>query len=76
MNLHLDRLTLRVSGLSVEQGRTLARLVSEGLMNAPPFDGGFRPSIRVAVDEQPGESLDSTARRIVDGILRDLGGAS
>ena len=73
MNLHLDRLTLRLAGLSEAQGRRLAQLVGEHLACAtPPAPAGTADAIRVTLEAQPGEALESMAQRIVAQMLRGL----
>jgi len=69
MNLHIDRMTLRVSGLSALEGRRLAHLVGERLGEAPPLEPGAVPSLAVNIEAQPDETLDSAARRIADAVL-------
>jgi hypothetical protein len=73
MNLHVDRLTLRLAGLSAADGRRLARLVGEGLAAAtPPVGAGRIDSLRVTLAAPGDEALEATAQRIVAGIVRDL----
>lgn len=72
MTLRLDRLTLRLSGISEPEGRRLARLVGEGLATAASITGSDVPALRVALAARPGEPLEATANRIVAELVRAL----
>lgn len=73
MNLAVDRLTLRLSGRSSDDGQRLARLIGEGLAAAAPLAAvGQVPSLRLAVDVQAGEPLQQLANRIVAAWLEAL----
>ena len=73
MNLHVDRLTLRLAGISEADGRRLAQLVGERLASAtPPAAAGTTDAMRVTVGAQRGEALESMAQRIVAEMLRGL----
>lgn len=71
MDLHIDRLTLRVPGLSRAEGYRLAELVGRGLSTIPPglADGH---STRVAVDATEGERLEVLAARITSQVSASL----
>jgi hypothetical protein len=73
MDLQVDRLTLRLAGISEEDGRRLAQLVGERLASAtPPEAAGTTDAMRVTVGGQRGEALESMAERIVAEMLRGL----
>jgi hypothetical protein len=73
VNLHLDRLALRVSGISEAEGRRLAQLVGERLAAAPSTAAaGTTDAMHLSLDAQPGEALESMAHRIVTEMLRGL----
>jgi hypothetical protein len=73
VNLHVDRLALRLAGISAADGRRLAELVGERLAAAPsPAGAADTGTMRLTVDAQPGEGLDSMAHRIVEALLREL----
>jgi hypothetical protein len=60
-DVHVDRLTLRVTGLDEDAARALARLVAEKLAGTlPPGSAG------------PGSPLDALAGRIADQVGRAL----
>ena len=63
--LSVDRLTLRMSGLSAGEGRRFAALLAECLAQAalPPGARGG-PSLRLSITAQTGESLESMARKV------------
>ncbi len=65
MDLHVDRLTLRLEGLSEADARRLAGLVAECLASADAPGAAFATDrLRVSVAPRPGEALESMARRI------------
>jgi len=73
MNLQVDRLALRISGIPEVDGRRLAQLVGDALATAtPPATDGTVDALRVSVETRPGEALESTARRIAAELLRVL----
>lgn len=73
MDLHIDRLTLRLSGISEADGRQLGRLIGDGIAAAPsPVGAHARERMDVAVAHRPGEPLESMAQRIVAEMLRGL----
>ena len=73
MNLDLDRLALRVSGIAEAEGRRLAQLVGECLAAAPATRAaGTTDAMHLTLDTQPGEALESMAHRIVTEMLRGL----
>lgn len=75
MNVDVDRLTLRLPGMTPADGRRLAQLVGEALASAPAAQGsGHVDSLRVTLDARPGEGLERLADRIAAGILRNLEG--
>lgn len=72
MNLHIERLTLRVPGLSSGEGRRLAELVGRGLSTIQPGVEG-RDALRLVVDARPGEGLEAMADRIATALSTSLG---
>jgi hypothetical protein len=73
MELHVDRLTLRVAGLSERDSARLARLVAEGLAAAAaPGAPIALDQLRVSVTLRPGETLATTAHRIAAEILHAI----
>jgi hypothetical protein len=69
MSLRIDRLTVRMFGLSEFEGRRLARLIGEHLQDAPSLEPGDVSHIAVDLDERMGETLESTARRIAERVI-------
>jgi hypothetical protein len=77
IDLHVDRLTLRLTGISAGDGRRLAQLVAECLAAADtPGSTVTADRLRVGVTASPGEPLESTARRIAAAVVRALGRSS
>jgi hypothetical protein len=77
MNLHVDRLTLRSTGLSEGDARRLPRLVAERLAAVGvPGDATPRDRLRVSVTPHPGEAIESMAGRIASEILDALARSS
>jgi hypothetical protein len=71
--LDIDRLSLRLTGLSEEQGRRLVRLVSEGLAASPLGDGkGDRAAVQSKQPAPAGTSVEDLSARIVEDLLRQL----
>ena len=69
--LHIDRLTLRVPGISPTEGRRLAELVGHGLSRIPP-DVRDRGTVRVSLAARPGERIEATAARITTSLRGSL----
>jgi hypothetical protein len=70
--LEIEKLTLKVSGLSEAEGRRLVRLVAEGLADQPFESGGDRAGLQSSQIAPKGASAESLARRIVEDLLRQL----
>ncbi|MDC0744827.1 hypothetical protein [Polyangium mundeleinium] len=74
--VHIDRLILKLSGLTEDEGRRLAMKVSEGLAAADISNaavenpGALRLDLRASPREQ--SDVDSLAHHIVSGIVREL----
>jgi hypothetical protein len=72
-DFHIDRLTLRVTGLDEEAARTLAGLVAEGLaLHGAAGDLG-RVQIQLTADAAEQGRPDLLARRIAGEVGRVLG---
>jgi hypothetical protein len=85
-DIHIDRLTLKLEGVSEADGRRLAMLVAAGLAGValpdgvPPrtesirLDLRARPSAKAGGDPHAGEgaSMDMLAEQVVTGVLREL----
>jgi hypothetical protein len=73
VHLDVDRLTLRLAGISEADGRRLAQLVGERLVTATlPATTGATDSMRLSVEARPGEAIESMAHRIVTEMVRGL----
>jgi len=71
--IHVDRLTLKLEGLSERDGRRLALLVAEALGTAGLTEPVIRGALQVRLEPRAGEGLDALARRIAADVLRELG---
>lgn len=75
-DVRVDRLILRLSGLTEEEGRRLAMLVSEGLAAAdiPSFDAETLGPLRLSPRAPSGDpsKLDALATHIVRDIVQQL----
>jgi hypothetical protein len=73
--INIDRLTLKLSGISEGDGRRLAQLIAEGLGTMPISMGGLLhlDAMQVNVGAGPGSSVDMLAKQIVADVLRQLG---
>ena len=72
--INIDRLTLRLSGISEHDGQHLSRLIAEGLAAARFGTEGVHhlDAMRVNVTANPGGSMDLLAKQIVADVLRQL----
>jgi len=71
MSFEIDRLTLRLSGMSEADGRRLVALIGERLATAASSAPiGTHASMRVSIAAQAGEPLESTAQRVASEMLR------
>ena len=74
----VDRLALKLSGLSESEGRRLAALIAEGLAAAPlffaPEDAPSRrvDTVNVNVPAVPGGNVEQIAATVVADVLRQL----
>jgi hypothetical protein len=76
-DLSIDRLTLRLSGLTASEGRRFAAALAECLAEAHVPDGARGASrLRVTLAARSGESLEAMARRVVAELSATLGGAA
>jgi hypothetical protein len=77
MDLHVDRLTLRLFGVSESDARRLAALIAQDLAAADaPTGVAPHGPLRVDVASQAGESIEDAARRIVAHLILALGRSS
>jgi hypothetical protein len=73
-NLTIDRLTLKLSGLSEDQGKHLAQLIAEGLTSNEISSHSARdaPNLQLNIVAQPNANVDRLANQIVSEVLRQL----
>ncbi len=73
-NIRVERLALQLSGLTDEQGRHLAMLITQGLAAAAlePDVGAIQNAIKVDVTVAASD-LSPLSDRIVAEVLRQLG---
>ncbi len=72
--INIDRLTLKLAGISAEDGQRLARLIAKGLASSSIAAEGTHSldTMRVNVAASAGSSVDMLARQIVADVLRQL----
>ncbi len=72
--INIDRLTLKLSGISERDGQHLARLITEGLTTVSIMpEGSYQlDTMRVNITASPGSSVDMLAQQIVAAILRQI----
>jgi len=73
--INIDRLTLKLSGISEGDGHLLARLIAEGLgdhISLSNESPRHLDSMRVDVTTSPGSSVDMLAKQVVADMLRQL----
>jgi len=72
--INIERLTLRLSGISEYEGQHLSRLIAEGLAAAPFGTEGVHhlDAMRVNVTANPGGGMNPLAKAIVAEIVRQL----
>lgn len=70
----IDRLALKLSGLSASQGRRLTELIAAGLAAAPAPPGAPKRIDTLTVDfaPAPGSSLESLAEQVTNELLKQL----
>lgn len=74
--LVIERLALKLSGLTEPQGRHLARLLTETLAaRLPAGSAASIGQLQVRVAPSPGEPLETLAERLVAEVLRQLQGS-
>jgi hypothetical protein len=73
-NLNIDRLTLKLSGISSQEGQHLARLIAAGLANHEISSYSTRdaPTLQLNISAPPNANIDRLANQIVSEILRQL----
>jgi hypothetical protein len=72
--IHIDRLTLNLSGLSVRDGERLARLIGEGLgtANLPDAESRLVGNMQVKIQADKRGDVDKLSKQIVADVLRQL----
>ena len=76
MQISIERLSLRLSGLSQSDGERLARLVANGLAESWLAESPTREvgAMKVKVQAAAGSNLNRISEQIVNEILRQLPG--
>jgi len=75
MNLQIDRLALRLTGVSERDARRLAQLVVRSLARSPGHGAASTRSLRLDLSAPDGEPLESLADRIASRVASALGNA-
>ena len=73
-DIEVERLILRISGISAEHAAELGRRVAEGLGDAAPgVDGPARAArLRLSLDAGAEPEMDRLAERVVAQVVREL----
>jgi hypothetical protein len=73
-NLTIDRLALKLSGLSQQEGQHLAQLIAQRLAEGEITNGmmGDRPHLHIAIQPAENASPDWLADQIATEILQQL----
>jgi hypothetical protein len=72
--IHIERLALKLSGISESDGQRLAQLIAEGLASASISSESPRhmDSLRVSATANLDKSVDMLSKQIVAEIVRQL----
>ena len=71
----IDRLTLRLSGMSPERAQALALSIARAVASGPaPANASSASAVGVSASATPGEADDALAERVAREVLRELGG--
>jgi hypothetical protein len=72
--IRIDQLSLKLSGLTEQDGRRLVRLITEGLAAADLPSGGIGPvgALRVGVAGDRATSIEALSRHVVSELVRQL----
>ncbi len=72
--IRIDQLTLKLSGLTEQDGRRLVRLITDGLAAADVPSGGSASvsTVRVGVAGGTPGSIEALSQHVVSEVLRQL----
>jgi hypothetical protein len=72
--IRIDQLTLKLSGLTEEDGRRLVRLITDGLAAADVPSGGSASvgAVRVGVAAGHTGGIEALSQHVVSEVLRQL----
>ncbi len=72
--MKIDRLSLRLSGISPAEGQRLARLITErlGTCQTGMLRPGRMDKVQVEATAKPGADMDRLAGQIAEQVLREL----
>ncbi len=73
MNLAIENLSLRLSGVPPGDGPRLARLVAEGLSRADAGGAYSVGTLTIHAGAQPGEGVERLAEKIVAAVAAEIG---
>lgn len=70
----IDRLTLKLPGMSAAEGERLATRIAEGLAAGatPAEPGRYLPALRVEMASSSGAGIETLADLVSAGLLRQL----
>jgi hypothetical protein len=72
--LDIDRLTLKLSGISELEGQRLAHLIAQEFANSDisHLSTCASPNIQISIPSQPNPNIDWLAQQIVADVLQQL----
>ncbi len=73
--IEIDKLALKLSGISEHEGNVLAWKIREALASASHLGGNHSSridSLKIAVERMPGEGMDFLSKRIVANLLSQI----
>ncbi len=72
--MNIERLTLKLSGLSESDGQRLAQLIAQGLASATISSASLYhiDTLHVNATASPGNGVDTLSKQIVAEIVRQL----
>lgn len=72
--IEIDKLALKLSGISEHEGRVLAWKIRESLVLAPIASGQHAriEGLKIGIERMQGESMDFLSKRIVTNLLSQI----
>jgi hypothetical protein len=71
-DINIDRMSVTLEGVSTDDGKRLAHLISEKLAAASHRLQGSTQAAAISVSASAGQGIDRIAEKIVEDIVRQL----